>query len=1209
MRRWLKIMLLGLAGLATLLATLPWWLGPSARPVARLFGVTFGTYERLGYAHFRVTDVRVDRPAATITVQEAGADTPVLWLWRRATGRETLITVGPWRVEAHPTGPRPGKPERVTGMPSLHTVLLRVGAGLRFWMPQAKLAEGTVTWPKGGLSLIRAEWQGATLTVHALKLYGRTLDGAVAADPTKFSAHVTDAATGAAARLEWVGPIIRGAVEYSAQPLKLSVSFPEKGWGPTEMLAESPQFDLPAESLKLGAQYSRVRGGGRFEWKKDHFDVVLHAKAEPKAGAPAPALEAKAEAHGDRRSITISALRVNTPFATADLTAPATLGYDGRLRGEPARLTVQADLARQPWFAAGGTVRGGVTVTTDRAQEFELESSGVQVRDFSLQQVNVRGVLRWPRLEISRFEAQLDDVNRASVKGALDLKTGELDGAVAEAQFDGTWFRRWLPAGAQWKKAVITADFSGSLRAPAHHGTAKATGARLAPWQQPLDLEAAWSGRGAVVDNFTAGATAGHSSLEAAGAVDARRLQLRKLNFAPEGAAAWRLEAPAILAWSPALRLENVRLRSAEGHLALGREDTPDGAWKIELANFDSAWLHDWVKLAGPAWRVRNLQAGGRLADGALVFNAQLSGQIALKPQPAQVSLTARGNAQGVHLEELKVLGDGRVLTQAGGHFPVVWDTHATPHLRVDDRAPFELQAHTESDSPLWAMLTELTGVALVNPTAHAQLTGTLREPRGELSMRAGRMAATRGELKDRMPDITELTLAARADRGELMLDSFAAKVDGQVISATGKLPLGADGWRELVRHPADYAWREGEGRVEIPDADLAPLARRVPEFVAAQGRLRAKVELKSGGDLSGELHLVNAATRPIDPLGVVQEIDADLALSGRTLEVRSWSGKIGGQPVVLQGTVALPPRGRPRLALNLKGENLPLVRRAGVLVRTNLDLHADTADSGVTRVSGTVTLRDCLVLADLATLLPGGPRTAQRQPPYFAVDTPPFRHWPLAVEVRGPRAVRIRTAVFTGTASPHFQLGGTLGEPRAVGDLTIDEGRVLFPFATFTVQYGAARLQEADPYHPQLNVNATAHFHDYELRMEATGPLESPNVALSSNPPLEAAQVLLMVTSGLSPETDAAARTGTQRLTRLGTFLGQGLFQDLGGEPSRLEISTGERVSQQGRETYEITYQLGERWALTGEYDEFDDYNVGLKWRAWKQEGSREKK
>lgn len=202
-----------------------------------------------------------------------------------------------------------------------------------------------------------------------------------------------------------------------------------------------------------------------------------------------------------------------------------------------------------------------------------------------------------------------------------------------------------------------------------------------------------------------------------------------------------------------------------------------------------------------------------------------------------------------------------------------------------------------------------------------------------------------------------------------------------------------------------------------------------------------------------------------------------------------------------------------------------------------------------------------------------------------------------------------MHTPVFQGVASARFKLGGTLGEPRAVGEVTVDEGRVLFPFATFTVQLGAIRLSEADPYHPQLSVNAQSRYHDYLLRLEASGPLESPHILLSSNPSLEAAELLLMVTSGQSPETDQAAATGTQRLARLGTYLGQGLILGSGSDASRIELSSGSRVSRQGRETYEFTYRLDDRWALVGEYDEYDEYNAGVKWRAYVQGGETDEK
>jgi translocation and assembly module TamB len=274
--------------------------------------------------------------------------------------------------------------------------------------------------------------------------------------------------------------------------------------------------------------------------------------------------------------------------------------------------------------------------------------------------------------------------------------------------------------------------------------------------------------------------------------------------------------------------------------------------------------------------------------------------------------------------------------------------------------------------------------------------------------------------------------------------------------------------------------------------------------------------------------------------------------------------------------------------------------------VRTDLDLRAQTPERGPTRISGRVELRDALVMADLAAILPGGQRGTARHPPYFSVPTDPFTRWPLDVRIGGSRAVRVRTTVFSGVATPNFHLTGTLGEPRAVGQLAVDEGRVIFPFASFGVQQGTVRLTEADPTQPQLAVNATARRMGYELRLEAGGTVSTPTLAFSSNPPLESADILLLVTTGQPPAEETAAPTGTQRLTRLGTFLGRGIFQNFGGDEERLEITSGEQVSREGRETYRVEYKLREKLSLTGEYDEYDTYNAGVKYRIYTQEGAR---
>ena len=98
------------------------------------------------------------------------------------------------------------------------------------------------------------------------------------------------------------------------------------------------------------------------------------------------------------------------------------------------------------------------------------------------------------------------------------------------------------------------------------------------------------------------------------------------------------------------------------------------------------------------------------------------------------------------------------------------------------------------------------------------------------------------------------------------------------------------------------------------------------------------------------------------------------------------------------------------------------------------------------------------------------------------------------------------------------------------------------------------------------------------------------------------------MVMAGDAPSNEITS-TERQRVARFGAFFGQSLLGSLRGDPTgpdRLTISSGGDISEQGRETYDIEYRLDNRWSLTGEYDEFDDYYGGLKWRIYPKADER---
>jgi len=399
---------------------------------------------------------------------------------------------------------------------------------------------------------------------------------------------------------------------------------------------------------------------------------------------------------------------------------------------------------------------------------------------------------------------------------------------------------------------------------------------------------------------------------------------------------------------------------------------------------------------------------------------------------------------------------------------------------------------------------------------------------------------------------------------------------------------------------------------VEIPEGEVAAIARYVPGWIAPSGRLQVNVTLKPGGDMQGFVKLQGAASRRLGPLGVLQDIEAEVVLNGRSVEVRSLTAQSGGQPVTLTGAIRLPLGAAPTYDLALKGENLPLVRQTGLLLRADLDLKLVTQGDAVPAVTGAVRLRDSVFLSDIRALIPRGRSGApSRRPPYFAFESPPLDAWRLNVAVQGEEFLRLRSTVFVGLASARFRLTGTLGDPRATGEAVVETGQVLLPFATFKVERGLVRLTEADPYSLGLFVSGTARRYGYDLRMEITGSAAQPVVRFSSSPPLDAKQVLLMVTAGEMPH-DEIVYGASQRVAGLGAYLGQSLISGFGGdatEAERLSIATGERVSRQGRETYNVEYQLSDRFTLVGEYDEFDDFNAGVRWHVFAPEKAPEKK
>ena len=394
---------------------------------------------------------------------------------------------------------------------------------------------------------------------------------------------------------------------------------------------------------------------------------------------------------------------------------------------------------------------------------------------------------------------------------------------------------------------------------------------------------------------------------------------------------------------------------------------------------------------------------------------------------------------------------------------------------------------------------------------------------------------------------------------------------------------------------------------MQIDRAQLAAFTSLFPQLLSPQGELDVKVDLQPGARLEGNVVIRGARTRALPAVGPIRGIDVNLKIHENTARLESATVNIGGATVVAEGQADLREMNWRQLAIPpfkfiLRGTNVPLARQPESIIRSDLALTLAKTNDSPALLSGTARLRDSYYLQELSELVSGRVASPSRRPPYFSIEPEPLADWRLAVHVTGERFLKVRSTIFNGEASANLNLQGTLKEPVAIGDVRIDSGYVRFPFASLKVQQGFVTLSSQDPYRPQVLVTAAAKQYGYDIKLDVSGPADAPVLQFTSTPPLSSEQILLMVTAGELPREERSLST-QQRAQTLALFVGRDLLAKLGfgdDKEQRLTIHSGEQLSEQGRPTYNVEYGLTDRWSLVGEYDRFNAYNAGFKWRIY---------
>ena len=1174
-----------------LIAALPLWFPWVLHPVLEKQGVRYGHYERNSYGRFILTDVEFSQPKMKFLAGRVDVLLPTTMLWRlfREDARENYLQVSDWNLQLLEAGKEKSPLASVyQSSEKLDPIL----AKLNRWLPRAALTNGVIHFRNKEISIPEGSWRNGNLS-------GRIISGKLLPETT-FVAQLSTSSR----QISWKTAAwnleseltaqqdhqflkIEGSATWQSNRVEIAARFGRDDLLPQSASFQSKSFRVPTQLLKLEG-YRDLTGSLEARWQTNRFALDLTAKAQPDETGETflSPVEAEIRANGDTNSVRIESANIFSPWLQGKLSRNAEFNFRGEMLSPVATLRIAGDLSRQKWFAARGQLTGEATLRPGQNRfpdtTFDLSGVGIEIGKLQTERLDLKGKFEWPWLGMQSAKVEFKEGGTA--EGNLRFNAVSRLVSDGRVKLSGRIGQQFLPPNISYKNISLLAEVSGPLKNLSHSAHVELQEVRL-PNSTPLGIIADWDGTQLTLQNFQAKVSAKNSSLTVSGSLDAPTnhfaAHVESLDLLTNARPLLHLETPFAVSWTRAgsnraVQIEPFGWRGEKTEISLGGgiQWPNEGMVVAVLKEFDLTSFQDFSEGPLPDALLERINLSANWTNGPVSFVvdglAKFSSQ---DGTPFSAELRASGDGNGISIERASV-GNGLEAVVSGKGFLPVRINPATrsnvvqtlPKQRID------FQAATLPNPQFWERVSQWTQTTFQEPSGSIAVTGTLDAPSGKILFGAKEIVFKLAKAGQPIPRLQNFVADFDLVRDRIALHRFEVLVEGQPVTATGELPLPDDletNWKKI------FDWHKANVHLKMVDAQISPFERLFPKFLSPLGTVNLDLTA-AGGKLEGELRVAGAALRPVPSLGPVHDIEARVKLLGDMIKLETFKGSIGGQPIELAGEISLAKEKGAALPLfdfRLRGTNVPLARQPELILRSDIDLSFSNKKGSTPLVSGTLNLRDSFYLSDLKRLIPGKVAKAKQRPPYFSVETEPFAGWRLDVAVRGTNFFKVRSPIFRGDLSANLKIEGTLRDPTALGDATIASGVVQFPFANLRVDQGFISLTSENPYRPQLSVSASARTFGYDVKMNLSGPADKPNVEFSSNPGLTSEQILLMMTAGELPH-DEISFSAQQKAGRLAFFLGKSLYSKFGGAAeNKLEIRSGDDVSDQGRPTYVLEY------------------------------------
>lgn len=1220
-----KFFCVGLLLTILVMASLPLWVGAVLVRVLPA-EVVLGDYTAVGYGRFEARELSIQLPRVRIEVDRLAGKSVYAWYWSMLRGEldSRYLKLGVVDVWVDVEGRVAEASGELNSLPELLVLLDPILDEVFRWLPH------------GGCDRVRVTVGEQVIEVEDIRLRDSVLRGRVSFNGLpKTGVELCIISP----ELDLFGPWKLSAVEYGLEGTLNFVEadsevlfdckgtyqgnvgsggarFDRSGWFPVDATWNLPSWRLAPAGLLDGLPYESLEFSLTGHWADGAYQNAIDGRLTGGRASlmdhALPDVYFQSASEGTDEVVTLKMLQVEGPGVRVDLREPIRVDLFSRQVLSPALLWVDADFDRLEVSRLRGQLKADLELMPTRAGVdgwLRVKGQALEYAEFSLRDLDLNLELedsQWLRCDT---RAVVDGVGQILASGRYDLESQLLSAGGLTLELDGTRLGAWLPESIGLGRVQLNATGEGPLANLRHQGDLSVEQIQLGT---PIveSAQISWGGHGLRIERFDAVVSKGQSRYELIGQLESvdggLRAWFENLTVLDDGGVLAELTQPAELLYDAEGRLvlKDWVLDGEAGRVELALEGAypQRAAWELTLVNWTmQRWLRDWWTVSSmSAVDFTSLRCVGGWEEGPLGLDLEF--ELGLR-QADDVDLLGSG---GVHLGDGQARFEGVQFgdslgpwLQVEGALPMEVFAAEAPRVRFDLDGPLRLNADISGAERWGDVFSQIAVVDLKRLDGALKLAGSIDEPKGSLRLDIA-TASVEGE--NGLP-AAQVHLEGNLDGQSLMIPALHLNVLEEQFSGTARLELPSSLRSCFVDPFESHDWGRTTFELTVPRSSLSPLRYFFAATISEGGFVEAELQGSVASGVEGVLRIEDLSTRHVFPFGSIRDIQAELNFNHQEAHLSSFRGYIGQQPLTASGCVNY--GGWPQTSYDfaLNGAGISLLRKPGLMLRADLDLELSKAIDAAAVLSGEVDLKDGVFLQDLTALMqrPASGQSAERRPPYFSVEAEPWGAVQVDLSVQGKQFMRLDTPVVDGVLSANFALSGTLREPVSIGSVRFEDGNLLFPFARFEIDRGRIDLPVDDPFTPLLNLSGYSRRYGYDLEVEIGGTAYEPQVQFYSSPHLSSHTIMQMVVAGQSP--DGQFRfSAAEAAQRFGSYLSKNIFVSRGEKGAdtldRFSMTTGGNLSKQGKETVDLELRVAERIYVTGEYDEYDFWNAGMRYR-----------